>query len=188
VVNTSKVATMADSASAGRDARADAFLALADQHLDASYRLAHAILRERAEAEDATQDAFVMAWRKWDSLRDRDLFQRWFDRILINTCRNRLKSMSRRRIGETAAVLPASHADPYREVHERDAFWPALARLTPDQRIVVSLRFYRDLSIDEIAVRVGVRPGTVKSRLHRARFAIYARASVRRSQQGRTGD
>jgi len=159
---------MADSPSANREARANAFLALADQHLDASYRLAHAILRERAEAEDATHDAFVTAWRKWDSLRDRALFEHWFDRILVNTCRNRLKSMSRRRIGETTAAPPLTAADPYGQVHQRDALWPAIARLTPDQRIVVSLRFYRDFSIDEIAVRVGVRPGTVKSRLHRA--------------------
>ena len=40
--------------------------------------------------------------------------------------------------------------------------------LTPDQRIVLTLRFYADLSVDEIAARVGTRPGTVKSRLHRA--------------------
>ena len=159
---------MADSPSADREARANAFLALADLHLDASYRLAHAILRERAEAEDATQDAFVMAWRKWDSLRDRALFERWFDKILVNTCRDRLRSMSRRRIGETAAAQPVTGTDPYRRVHERDALWPAIARLTPDQRIAVTLRFYKDFSIDEIAVRVGARPGTVKSRLHRA--------------------
>lgn len=159
---------MADSPSANREARATAFLALAHQHLDASYRLAHAILRERAEAEDATHDAFVIAWRKWDSLRDRALFERWFDRILVNTCRNRLRSMSRRRIGETATVAPVSGPDPYGQVHERDTLWPAIAGLTPDQRIVVSLRFYKDLSIDEIANRMGVRPGTVKSRLHRA--------------------
>ena len=159
---------MADSPSANREARAEAFLALADQHLDASYRLAHAILRERAEAEDATHDAFVIAWRKWDSLRDRALFERWFDRILVNTCRNRLRSMSRRRIGETAATPPLTRPDPYGQVQERDTLWPAIAGLTPDQRIVVSLRFYKDLSIDEIANRMGVRPGTVKSRLHRA--------------------
>jgi RNA polymerase sigma-70 factor (ECF subfamily) len=44
---------------------------------------------------------------------------------------------------------------------------PAMAELAPDQRVVVALRFYRDLSIDQIAARLGVRQGTVKSRLHR---------------------
>jgi RNA polymerase sigma-70 factor, ECF subfamily len=175
---------MAETPSVDREARADAFLALADRHLDASYRLAHAILRDRPEAEDATHDAFVMAWRKWDSLRDRALFERWFDRILVNICRNRLRGMSRRRFGETAASPPLTVPNPYRQVHERDALWPAIARLTPDQRIVVSLRFYRDLSIDEIALRVGVRPGTVKSRLHRALRGL--RSSLDQSESTRS--
>ena len=53
-------------------------------------------------------------------------------------------------------------------MHDRGLLWPAMARLSPDQRVVVALRFYRDLSIDQIAARMGVRAGTVKSRLHRA--------------------
>jgi len=68
---------------AGQTARADAFRTLADRHLDASYRLAHVILGQRAEAEDATHDAFVIAWRKWSTLRDPELFEHWFDRILV---------------------------------------------------------------------------------------------------------
>jgi RNA polymerase sigma-70 factor (ECF subfamily) len=166
----------------------NAFLALADQHLDASYRLAHAILRERADAEDATQDAFEMAWRKWDSLRDRALFEHWFDRILVNTCRDRLRSMSRRRLGEVAAAPPLSGPDPYRSVHERDALWPAMARLTVDQRIAVTLRFYKDFTVDEIAVRVGARPGTVKSRLHRALRDLRASLGEAESTGGAAGD
>ena len=53
-------------------------------------------------------------------------------------------------------------------MHDRGLLWPAMAQLAPDQRVVVALRFYRDLSIDQIAARLGVRAGTVKSRLHRA--------------------
>ena len=69
-----------------------AFLALANEHLDRAYRLARAILRDPAEAQDATHDAFVQAWRKWETLRDPERFEAWFDRILVNTCRNRLRS------------------------------------------------------------------------------------------------
>ena len=54
--------------------RAAAFRTLADQHLDAAYRLARAILRDPLEAEDATHDAFVQAWRSWASLRDGSRF------------------------------------------------------------------------------------------------------------------
>ncbi len=79
----------------GQASRADAFRALADRHLDASYRLAYLILGERADAEDATHDAFVTAWAKWSTLRDPLLFEHWFDRILVNTCRNRLRHVAR---------------------------------------------------------------------------------------------
>jgi RNA polymerase sigma-70 factor (ECF subfamily) len=161
---------MADTqpALAAQAARADAFRTLADRHLDASYRLAHAILGQRAEAEDATHDAFVTAWRNWTALRDRALFERWFDRILINTCRNRLRQRARWRSHDLSAELPLTTSDALGPLHERSVLWPAMAQLAPDHRVVVALRFYRDLSIDEIAACLEVSPGTVKSRLHRA--------------------
>jgi RNA polymerase sigma factor (sigma-70 family) len=169
-MQTSKVQAMAErDGEIGRQAsRADAFRTLANQHLDASYRLAHLILGERAEAEDATHDAFVTAWRKWSTLRDPLLFEHWFDRILVNTCRNRLRHVARWRTQDLSAELECLGPDAYGTTHDRGLLWPALARLGPDQRVVVALRFYRDLSIDQIAARLGVRPGTVKSRLHRA--------------------
>lgn len=152
----------------GQTARADAFRMLADRHLDASYGLAQAILGQRAEAEDATHDAFVTAWRQWPTLRDPALFEHWFDRILVNTCRNRLRQVSRRRTQDLSAELALLTSDAYRSIVDRGQLWPAMARLGPDQRVVLALRFYRDLSVDQIAARLAVRPGTVKSRLHRA--------------------
>jgi RNA polymerase sigma-70 factor (ECF subfamily) len=146
----------------------NAFRDLADRHLDSSYRLAHVILGQRAEAEDATHDAFVMAWRNWGSLRDPSLFEHWFDRIVINVCRNRLRQARRWRTQDLSAELPVATTDAFGAVHDQGLIWPAIALLRADQRIVVALRFYRDLSIDEIAFRLGTRPGTVKSRLHRA--------------------
>jgi RNA polymerase sigma-70 factor (ECF subfamily) len=170
-MGTSKVEAMAEGRHAevaGHAARADAFRTLADRHLDASYRLAHVILGQHAEAEDATHDAFVTAWRKWSTLRDPELFEHWFDRILVNTCRNRMRHASRRRTEDLSADLQFVTSDVYGPTHDRGLLWPAMARLAPDQRVVVALRFYRDLSIDQIADRLGVRAGTVKSRLHRA--------------------
>jgi RNA polymerase sigma-70 factor (ECF subfamily) len=149
-------------------ARAEAFRTLADRHLDASYRLAQVILGHRAEAEDATHDAFVSAWRKWSTLRDPKLFEHWFDRILVNTCRNRLRRVARRRTEDLSPDFDFLAPDAYGPTDDRGFLQPAMATLAPDQRVVVALRFYRDLSVDQIADRLGVRPGTVKSRLHRA--------------------
>jgi DNA-directed RNA polymerase specialized sigma24 family protein len=67
------------------------FQALADEHLDRAYRLARAILRDPTDACDATHDAFVRAWRSRATLRDASRFEPWFDRILVNVCRNRLR-------------------------------------------------------------------------------------------------
>jgi len=155
-------------------ARADAFRALADVHLPAAYRLARAILDDPFDAEDATHDAFERAWKAWHTLRDPARFEPWFDRILVNTCRNRLHR--RRIIGfvhDVSADLRAAD-DPASATDVRDAIGRAVARLTVDQRLVVALRFYLDLPIDEIAFRTGVPAGTVKSRLHHAVQALRA--------------
>jgi RNA polymerase sigma-70 factor (ECF subfamily) len=148
--------------------RAAAFTDLADQHLDTSYRLAHAILGDRAEAEDATHDALVTAWRQWSSLRDQAKFEAWFHRILVNTCRNRLRQAGRRRTDDLSASLAVSGADPIRSADDRQQMGDALGRLSPDHRTVLALRYYLDLPIDQIASRLGVPAGTVNSRIHYA--------------------
>jgi len=166
--------TSADLTDAERPlARAEAFRRLADRHLDASYRLARAILSDPAEAQDATHDAFVTAWRKWSTLRDPALFEHWFDRILVRTCRNRLQRTHRWRTRDLSPELMLA-PDAFGQIHDRDAIDPAIARLSPDHRVVVVLRFHRDLTLNEIAVRLGVRPGTVKSRLHYALKRLHS--------------
>lgn len=142
------------------------FERLTQARLDRAYRLAAALLRDPGEAEDAVQDAAMQAWAGWGRLRDESRFDAWFDRILVNRCRDRL----RRRV--RVAVLDdspgAAAFDPGMDSAERVAVGQALATLGPDHRIVVILRFVEDLSIGEIAARTGLREGTVKSRLHYA--------------------
>lgn len=144
-----------------------AFVRLAEQHLDQAYRLARAILRDPAEAQDATHDAFVQAWRKWETLRDRSRFEPWFDRILVNTCRNRLRS-SRWRATDISAEVALATGDHAGHAEDRDVIGAAIARLSPDHQLVVALRYYRDLTVDDIAARLGIPSGTVQSRLHYA--------------------
>jgi RNA polymerase sigma-70 factor (ECF subfamily) len=148
--------------------RVSSFQRLCDQHLDASYRLARVILGDRVEAEDAVHDAVVSAWTKWSSLRDTSRFEAWFQRIVVNTCRNRLKQAGRRRERPMEDAPSPMAPDTLGAVHERERMSRAFAALEPDHRVVLALRYYRDLPVDEIARLTGVRPGTVKSRLHRA--------------------
>jgi RNA polymerase sigma-70 factor (ECF subfamily) len=151
-----------------------AFARLAEQHLDTAYRLARAILRDPAEAQDATHDAYVQAWRKWDTLRDGTRFEAWFDRILVNTCRNRLARRSRWEAKDISDEVAVAAGDPIGQAHDRDVIGAALAALTPDHAIVVALRYYQDLSVDEIGRRLGIPAGTVQSRLHYALKRLHA--------------
>ncbi len=150
------------------DERADAFRRLADSKLTSSYRLARLILRDSTEAGDAVHDAFVTAWTKWLTLRDPDKLQPWFDRIVVNNCRNRLRKRSRWATQAEIRDLPITTEDPVAMIHDRQLVGAAFTRLSADDRIVLALRFYRDLTVDDIALLTDVRPGTVKSRLHRA--------------------
>jgi RNA polymerase sigma-70 factor (ECF subfamily) len=162
--------------------REEAFRALANRRLESSYRLARAILHDPADAEDATHDAIVTAWRKWPSLREPRRFDHWFDRILVNTCRNRLRSRVRRGRSVWQDEEADRMVDPLRSLGEREAVRAAIGALSADHRLVVALRFYRDLTIPEIAELVGARPGTVKSRLHHALRRLHDhldRADVR---------
>jgi RNA polymerase sigma factor (sigma-70 family) len=153
----------------GRDVtrRDAAFLLLANEQLDRAYRLARAILHDAVDAQDATHDAFVQAWRKWDSLRDPERFEPWFDRILINTCRNRMRA-SRSHAIDISPELNLVTSDPVSGAEDRQLIGAAIASLSPDHRLVVALRFYRDLTVPDIAARLGVPVGTVQSRLHYA--------------------
>ena len=140
---------------------------LADASLATSYRLAAHLLGDPADAEDATQEALLLAWRGWPRLRDPERFGAWFDRILVNVCYERLRRHRRSptvELPEEVGVV----VDAAATTLARDSVGRALLGLTPEQRIVVVLRYWRDLSIEEIADRLEVPSGTVRSRLHYA--------------------
>ena len=98
--------------------RTVAFVRLADEHLDAAYRLARAILREPSDAQDATHDALLQASRKWSTLRDHSRFEPWFDRILINICRDRLRHASRWEARDISDEIVIATGDPYGQADE----------------------------------------------------------------------
>ena len=149
-------------------ARRSRFLAGAGPSLDRSYRLAGLLLGNSHEAEDAVQDALVTAWQGFDKLRDADRFGAWFDRILVNGCRDRLRRRGTVRFIAMDGSIDSVGADPFRELIERDALLAGLIHLTADERIVIVLRYWADLPLEGIADRLGWPLGSVKSRLHRA--------------------
>lgn len=153
---------------AGETARAIAFRSLARQHLDASYRLANAILGQPAEAEDAVHDAFITAWRKWESLRDPAKFDAWFKRIVVNTCRDRLRRRTRTTASDIAAHGSLATPDHAGAANDRVLLEQALRQLKPDDQVLIVLRYDRDLKLGDIAELLRIPTGTVKRRLNTA--------------------
>lgn len=153
---------------------AASFSGLVQSQLDGAYRLAAVILGDALEAEDAVNDAAVAAWHGFGGLRDRERFDAWFGRILVNGCRDRLRRRRRVRIVDIGATLDALRPDDARDdlatgAADRDALARAMGRLDPDHQVVLVLRFWLDLSIDAIADRLAIPAGTAKSRLHNAK-------------------
>ncbi len=152
--------------------RAAAFQALADEHLLRSYRLANAILGDQTESQDAVHDAFINAWQRWDSLRDRAKFEHWFDRIVVNTCRDRLRRSARRPTTDISTQAALSTPDASADVHRRLLVEEAFARLKADDVVVLALRFFVDLETEDIARLLDVPTPTAKTRLRSARMRL----------------
>jgi RNA polymerase sigma-70 factor (ECF subfamily) len=143
------------------------FARRSDAYLGRALSLACYILGDENEAEDATQDAMSLAWKARRSLRQSESFEAWVDRILINACRDRIRRR-RRRVQEIAIAdgdEPEAR-DSFGALMARDAVGRALQALTVDQRTVIVLRYWRDLTLEQIAERLGWPLGTVKSLLH----------------------
>jgi RNA polymerase sigma-70 factor (ECF subfamily) len=142
------------------------FVRLVQLELPGAYRLAGYLLC----------DATEKAWQAWPKLREPDRFSAWFDRIVVNVCNDRLRHRRGIRaleLDEEIAGVPQAR-DPFREALARDEVGRLIRTLPADQQIVVGLRFWRDLSLDEIADRLQLPLGTVKSRLHYAMRTLRA--------------
>jgi RNA polymerase sigma-70 factor (ECF subfamily) len=151
------------------DVTGQRILAISQSELDRAYRLAGLVLGGSSEAEDATQEALLRAWRQRSSLRDASVFRPWFDRILVNVCRDRLRRRARITFVPLDATGPhLSTRDPFEAIHARSEMLAAMRRLTTDQRIVVVLHYWADLTLEDVALRTSWPIGTVKSRLHSA--------------------
>jgi RNA polymerase sigma-70 factor (ECF subfamily) len=150
------------------------FATALSEELPGAYRLAGYMMADASEAQDAVQDASVRAWRAWSQLRDREKFHSWFNQILVNVCRSKLRRQSKRRTTDIdEADLEAG--DPFRASLARDAVGRALSALSMELRMVVILRYWGDMPLAEIADRLGIPVGTVKSRHHAAMQALRRR-------------
>jgi RNA polymerase sigma-70 factor (ECF subfamily) len=147
----------------------EAFTVLVHQVSDVLYSIAYRILRDPGLAEDALQNALVLAWRRIPKLRDPERFEAWIHRILVHACYD--ESQRARHWTATVRVLPIdgpSTPDGSDAVADRDELERAFRRLSIDQRAVFVLHHYLGLPLVEVAELLEIPAGTARSRLHYA--------------------
>jgi RNA polymerase sigma-70 factor, ECF subfamily len=158
-----------------RQGDVDAYGELVRRHQDQALATAYVIVGDRQEAEDATQEAFTNAYLALGRFRPGAAFRPWLLRIVINEAHD-LLAARQRRVDTLSRMSGAPESVPVAESAEaaalsqrrREALLMALFELPEADRLVVTCRYFLDLSEAEIAEILGVARGTVKSRLSRA--------------------
>ena len=153
----------------------EAFAILARAQGDRLFGIARRILRDHERAEDAVQNALVIAWRELPRLRDPDRFEAWLTRSLVNECYDEYRRS--RRLTADVRALPVdgpAAPDDIQSVIDRDQLARGFGRIPTDQRAVLVLRHYLGLEPADIARTLDLPEGTVRSRLHYAYRAMRA--------------
>jgi RNA polymerase sigma-70 factor, ECF subfamily len=164
-----------DLVEAARHGDREAYADLIRSRGDRLYALAQRILRDVDRAEDALQEALVIAWRDLSGLRDPDRFDAWLHRLVVRACLAEA-TRDRRRVANLR-VLPIdipTATDDYLTIADRDQLERGLRRLSPQQRALLALRHFEGREPAEIAEILGIPVGTARSRLHHAHRAMRA--------------
>ena len=148
----------------------EAFSELASASFSRLYGAARLILRDPDRAQDAVQEALVLAWKHVRALRDPEAWDAWLYRLTVRACYRLARTNKRRDVVELHALPdaePAGGQDFTGTLAERDRLGRELGRLPVDQRAVMVLHFYLDLPLTDAAAILDIPVGTAKSRLHR---------------------
>jgi len=159
--------------------RREAFARLFSQLSPRLYRTALGILGNPHDAGDALQEAGLKAFRYFGTLHEEEAGAAWLTRILINACYDQGRKRSRL----VATGLELEREEAAAPEHETD--WElvqAMQQLPEEQRTTVTLRFFQDLTIPQIAHVMGVPDGTVKSRLHTALQRLRTSLTAKRRE------
>jgi RNA polymerase sigma factor (sigma-70 family) len=166
---------------AARRGDALAFEELVRRYQEIAYRTAYLVVGDADEARDAAQDAFLRAHAALGRFRSGAEFRPWLLRIVANAARNRRRSASRRADLALRAFRDAASGDaaPSPEVllladERRRELLAVINGLQFDDRLVIALRWFLELSEEEMAAVMNCPRGTVKSRLSRATLRLRA--------------
>lgn len=150
------------------------------RHRGQMYAVALAILNDIQDAEDAVQEAALIALARIGDVRDPGSVGPWLRMVVRNVCRAKLRRVSAVPVADLAGMLAVTRADGPPDPAEvldrhvlRDWVWTAFEELSPTLRLVAMLRYFTDTSsYEDIAALCGVPVGTVRSRLNQARMKL----------------
>ena len=150
------------------------FESLYHQHFHKIFRTAYLVTGDYQLAEDAAQEAFLKAYSKIETLRDRDKFSSWVSVIAANYSVDLLRKNKKLIFTEKTDIQPdlsqeASPHDHWEHKENLHEVREALEKLDPDERILLVLKYFNEMSIKDIASMHQVSTGTIKSRLFRSR-------------------
>lgn len=169
-----------------------AFDRLVMRHRDAVFNLCFRITGDYDEASDCAQETFIKAYRNIKGFQHRSVFSTWLYRIAVNTCRNHVSSLAYRmkqrmlrldnpgtEYNDTGAIdigdVSSDPAGIYEAKENETAIQKAIDSMPPAQRILIVLRDIEGKTYEEIAEITGLKGGTVKSKLARARQDLRTR-------------
>ena len=156
---------------------ADAFEQLVIAYRDQVFRLALRMCGNEADADEAAQEAFLSAWKALPNFRGDSQFSTWLYQLTshaaIDLLRREKRQIAAEDITEVSVSDPAPSPQQQAERSEtRQAVRDAMGQLSPEYRQIVVLRFLQELSYEEIGAVLKLPPGTVKSRLNRAKAQL----------------
>lgn len=154
----------------------DSFVMLAAAAYGRLHGIARLILRDEDAASDAVQEALTSAWLHIRAVRDPDRFDAWLNRLAVHASYREARRRRARvvEIGVAAQIGVPDGWDAVGAVDARDQLERGFRRLGPEQRAVLVVHHYLQLSDAEAAAVLGIPVGTVKSRLNRATIALRA--------------
>ncbi|GAA4690222.1 RNA polymerase sigma factor SigE [Pseudonocardia yuanmonensis] len=163
------------------------------EHADRVYRLAYRLTGNPHDAEDLTQETFIRVFRSLANYRP-GTFEGWLHRITTNLFLDMVRRRARLRmegLPEDTDRLPGGGPEPedvFSATHLDPTLQAALDELAPEFRAAVVLCDVEGLSYEEIGATLGVKLGTVRSRIHRGRAALRQAIERRRALEGAPGN
>lgn len=142
------------------------FELLIKENLTSMYRVAKGILKVEEDIEDAIQTTILITFNKINTLKDERYFKTWLIGILINEC-NKIYKKNKNTPKELSSELYIT------ENYENIDLYDAIKCLKEDLRVITILFYFEDMSYKDIAEALNIAEGTVKSRLFRAKEALY---------------